>query len=57
MEDKSIFSIYREIVAEMTYNGSPIELIVAMTEDFDKSTSREQALETLNCWKIELLTS
>lgn len=51
MEDKSIFSIYREIVTEMTYNGSPIELIVAMTEDFDRSTSREQALETLNCWK------
>lgn len=51
MEDKSIFSIYREIVAEMTYNGSSIELIVAMTEDFDRSTSREQAMETLNCWK------
>lgn len=55
MEEQSIFDIYNETVAEMVNRGVQADKIEAMTNEFDKSTSREQALQVLNSWRSSTL--
>lgn len=52
---QSIFAMYEDAVMQMQRTGRSIEEINAFTDEFDRSTSREQAEATINQWKTRVL--